>query len=349
MQRFLSTLLYGWAERRFLFAGLITFSMPQLKENVSLAHYSHYKIGGPARFFFNAKSEKEVVWAVREAKKRKLKVFVLAGGTNLLIGDNGFPGLVVRPDLTTLNVKGSAVRVGAGVLVADLLSFVARRSLAGLEWAGGLPGTLGGAVRGNAGCFGGEIKDVIASVRSLDTRRMAIVERSAAQCRFSYRDSIFKKKRGTEIVLGATLRLAKGDMATILAAAKEKIAYREKHHPLEYPNIGSTFKNVPLERFHKSGSKPYRTAIAAGAIRFRDSQFSVKTDPLPVISAAKLIGESGLCGVTFGGAMISPKHPNFIVNVLSANAHDVNVLIGLAKAEVLRKFGVQLEEEVQII
>ena len=129
----------------------------------------------------------------------------------------------------------------------------------------------------------------------------------------------------------------------------EKIAHREKNHPLEHPNIGSTFKNVPLSKIHKEGSRLYRRAIANAALRYRGSIFSIKTDPFPVISAAKLISESGLRGVSFGGAMISPKHPNFIVNVLQAKAGDVKTLIRLAKANVRRKFGVQLEEEIQII
>jgi len=323
--------------------------MPRFQKDISLAPYSHYKIGGPAKFFFNAKDEKGLVWAVREAKKKKLKIFVLSGGTNLLIGDDGFDGLVVRPDIKTLKLKGATMHVGAGVVMADVINFAAQKSCKGLEWAGGLPGTLGGAIRGNAGCFGGEMKDVITSVRSLDTQTMKIVKRNAKQCRFSYRDSIFKKKHGKEIILDAMLHLAAGNKKEILATIQEKIAHRQKNHPLEHPNIGSTFKNVPLERIHKKGSGSYRRALAVGAVSFRGSQFSVKTDPFPVISAAKLIGESGLRGVSFGGAMISPKHPNFIVNVLGASASDVQTLIDLAKAEVWKKFSVQLEEEVQII
>ncbi len=150
--------------------------MPQLKENIPLSKFSHYKIGGPARFFFDAKSAKEVQWAVKQAKARKLPVFVLGGGTNLLICDSGFKGLVLRPSIKDIKVKGTTVTVGAGVMMADLLKFAAAHSLAGLEWAGGLPGTVGGAVRGNAGCFGGEIKDAVASVASFDIKKMKVVK-----------------------------------------------------------------------------------------------------------------------------------------------------------------------------
>ncbi len=167
----------------------------EFRENVPLAKYSHYKIGGPARFFFEPEDEGQIAWAVGEAKKRKLAIFILSGGTNLLIADSGFDGLVIHPSkLLKAGTKSGIVEVGAGVAMADLLKFAAGRSLSGLEWAGGLPGTVGGAIRGNAGCFGGETKDNIVSVRSFDTGTMKFVTRTAAQCAFRYRDSIFKKK-----------------------------------------------------------------------------------------------------------------------------------------------------------
>jgi UDP-N-acetylmuramate dehydrogenase len=337
----------------------------KFRENVLLANYSHYKIGGPARFFFEPKNENEVVWAVGEAKRLKLAVFVLAGGTNLLICDKGFDGLVIHPKLRAITmrtktkgkgkekVKKSMVEVGAGATMADLLKCTAAKSLSGLEWAGGLPGTVGGAIRGNAGCFGGETKDRVVSVRSFDKKTMQFVTRTAAQCAFRYRDSIFKRKsfqkNGGEIIVAATFELVLGDRRAITKAIREKIAYRKRTHPLDYPNSGSTFKNVPLRAIHKKGSAPYKSAVRSGVLVFRGSQFSIKTDPLPVLSAAKLISEAGLRGVSAGGAMISPKHPNFIVNVLHAGSRDVKQLIMLAKGEVHRKFGVDLEEEVQMV
>lgn len=324
-------------------------NMPKFQENVTLARYSNYKIGGPARFFFAPKNEKEVLWAVKEAKARRLPIFILGGGTNLLIDNRGFDGLVLRPNLLTLKSAGTELTVGAGVSMEELLKFSARKSLSGLEWAGGLPGTLGGAIRGNAGCFGGEVKDVVKSVRSFDTKTMKIIERPLAKCAFGYRASIFKKKDGREIVLSATLRLKKGDKKEIAAAIQEKIDHRAKNHPLDYPNIGSIFKNVPLAAVHKKGSAEYKKALREGKLHFRGSHFSIKTDPFPVIYAVKLIAEAGLRGVSSGGAMISAKHPNFIVNVLGAQSSDVKELIALAKFAVKEKFGVELEEEVQIV
>jgi UDP-N-acetylmuramate dehydrogenase len=323
--------------------------MPRFKENVSLSKLSHYKIGGPARFFFEAKSEKDVRWAVAEAKKRKLPIFILGGGTNVLISDAGFDGLVLRPNIRDIKVKGTTITVGAGMSMANLLKAAIIRSLAGLEWAGGLPGTVGGAIRGNAGCFGGEMKDNVVSVRSFDVKTMKLVTRTRRQCAFAYRYSIFKKKNGTEIVLSVTLALAKGNKKEIATVVKERIAYRTERHPLEHPNVGSIFKNVPLHAIHKKGSEKYKKALRESALAFRGSRFSVKSDPFPVIFAAKLISESGLRGVSAGGAMISPKHTNFIVNVLGARSADVMDLIVLTKAEVDRKFGIHLEEEIQLL
>lgn len=290
-----------------------------------------------------------MLWAIKEAKRLKLPVFVLGGGTNLLISDDGFDGLVLRPVMRDIKVKGTTVIVGAGAAMADILKFAVAHSLAGLEWAGGLPGTVGGAVRGNAGCFGGEMKDSVASVRSVDIKTGEIVTRTARACAFAYRDSIFKKKNGAEIILSITFLLAKGNKKEIARVIKERIAYRNVHHPMEHPNIGSIFKNVPVLAVHKAGSAQYKKAIGELSLALRGSNFSVKTDPFPVISAAKLISESGLRGVSTGGAMISPKHPNFIVNVLGAGSTDVMNLIVLAKAEVRKKFGIPLEEEVQLL
>ncbi|HVO28414.1 MAG TPA: UDP-N-acetylmuramate dehydrogenase [Candidatus Paceibacterota bacterium] len=323
--------------------------MPKFQENISLAKFSHYQIGGAARFFFEPKNGQEVAWAVAEAKARRLPMFILGGGTNLLLSDAGFDGLVIRPALASIEASGTAVEAGSGVSIDDLHAYLIAHSLSGFEWAGGLPGTLGGAIRGNAGCFGGETKDIVASVRSFDPETMQTVDRAAPECAFGYRDSVFKHGGAGEIILSAKLSFMKGDRQAIAQAVREKIEHRAKNHPLEYPNIGSMFKNVPLATVCREGSEKYEEGLAKGSVRLDGSRFSVKTDPFPVVSAAKLISESGLRGVSYGGAMISAKHPNFIVNVLGASSEDVKALMALAKAEVKRKFDVDLEEEVQIV
>lgn len=305
------------------------------KEQILLSQFSNYKIGGPARYFFEAKTEREVGDALAVAKRLKLKVFVLGGGTNLLIDDKGFNGLVLKPAITFLKSKGTSVEVGAGVLMKDLLSYVTKKKLSGLEWAGGLPGTVGGAVRGNAGAFKGEIQQVITNVTSIDIASGEKMVRTKKECHFGYRSSIFKEKQKKEIVISATLQLEKGDTEKIKAAILEKIRYRRDRHPIDYPNIGSIFKNVGLD------SVPLKARVGLKKV--------VKTDPFPVVPTAYLISETALQGVSFGGAMISPKHPNFIVNVLEASASDVLALVALVKKEVYKKFCIRLEEEVEIV
>jgi UDP-N-acetylmuramate dehydrogenase len=322
--------------------------MPKFKENVPLAKFTNYKIGGPARFFFEAKTVADIAWAIAEAKSRRLPYFVLGGGTNLLVGDTGFHGLVLRINVGGIAAKGTAITAGAGISMEKLTSFAAKRSLAGLDWAGGLPGTLGGAIRGNAGCFGGEMKDVARTVRSFNIKTMKSVARTAAQCHFGYRTSIFKQRPG-EIIVSATLHMKKGDSKTISAALRKDKAWRMAHHPLEHPSAGSVFKNVPLAKICRPKSAAYREAVRRLSIQYRGSAFSVKTDPVPVIAAAKLIGESGLAGKHSGGGAISPKHTNFIVNTGHAKAKDILFLIAMVKKRVYRKFGIRLEEEIQIV
>jgi UDP-N-acetylmuramate dehydrogenase len=229
---------------------------------------------------------------------------------------------------------GERIRVGAGVLMSDLLSFAAKNGLAGLEWAGGLPGTVGGAIRGNAGAFGSETKDSVLEVTSINIHKkdLELVKRSNKECVFGYRDSYFKKHDGQEIIVDAIFSLQSGEPAAITQAMMDKINYRKTRHPMEYPNIGSIFKNVDLKIITKKKQE--------------DFLHVVKSDPFPVVPTAYLITEAGLKGVSFGGAMISPKHPNFIVNSLNASSDDVKHLIKLVKSTIKKKFDIELEEEI---
>jgi len=307
--------------------------MVKFKRNINLAEYSNYRIGGPAAYFFEAKNVDEVKSAVKLAKDDELPIFILGGGTNLLINDKGFNGLVLKPNLNFLELTNAGtIKAGAGVLMTDLLNFIIEKELSGLEWAGGLPGTLGGAIRGNAGAFGGEMRDAVAEVESLDTKTGKEITRNSAECYFGYRSSIFKEKNNKEIILAATLKLKKGDPKKIKSAVQEKIDYRLLHQPLDHPNIGSIFKNVDLNKIPQA-LRPRFVSV-------------IKNDPFPVVPAAYLIKEAGLAGVSHGGAMISPKHPNFIVNVLESTALDVKTLVNLTKKTVKKKFKINLEEEI---
>jgi len=310
------------------------------ERDILLSRHSHYRIGGPAQYFYRAKKLDEITNVLEHWRRFKSSkndaIFILGAGTNLLIADAGFRGLVLKPEIKFVRKEQEMIRVGAGVLITELLNYLSTKGLAGLEWAGGLPGTVGGAIRGNAGAFGGEIKDAVSEVVSLDIAQNPpkIIKRNNKGCRFGYRDSIFKRANNKEIILEAAFAFKKGDKKEIIEVIEEKIKYRKERHPLEYPNIGSIFKNVPL------------TQININRLNQHKSAFPIKTDPLPIIPTAYLIDQCGLKGVSFGGAMISQKHPNFIVNVLGAKASDVKNLINLAKNEVEKKFNIKLEEEI---
>ncbi|KKQ22166.1 UDP-N-acetylenolpyruvoylglucosamine reductase [Candidatus Wolfebacteria bacterium RIFCSPLOWO2_01_FULL_38_11] len=305
-------------------------------QNVLLKQISHYKIGGHARYFFETDEVDKLAKSIEKARKIKAPIFVLAGSTNVLIGDKGFDGLILRPNFNFIENNDGEVVAGAGTLMSDLLEFVLGKNFSGLEWAAGLPGTVGGAVRGNAGAFGQEIKNIIESVVSLDIleKQPRIVKRTVDECLFNYRSSIFKENRGREVIIEAVFKLRKGDRQSLMEESEKNLNYRLANHPMEYPSLGSTFKNIPLSSFKN------RKFMAS---------LPIKSDPFPIVPAAYLISEAGLKGVSFGGAMISPKHPNFIVNVLDATSKDVENLIKLAKNAVKKKFNIELEEEIERI
>ena len=318
-----------------------------IRKNVNLAKYSNYKIGGPADYFLEAKTVADLQRGIKIAAERNLPIFILGSGTNLLISDKGFKGMVVRPALQSIKViKNNFVEVGSGLLVNDFINFTIRNGLSGMEWAGGLPGTVGGAVRGNAGCYGGETKDLIVSVKSVRLADGKTIKRNNKQCLFGYRDSVFKQNNGKEIIVSAIFRLKPGKKEEMKKLIQEKIDHRLSRHPMDRPSIGSTFKNIPLAQICPEGSKKYSEAVWKSEFKFKKVVFPVKNDPFPVIPVAYAISKVGVMGKSAGGAMVSPKHPNFIINMGGAKARDVEELISLVKKSVWRKFKIRIEEEI---
>lgn len=306
----------------------------QLGKRVELKNFSSIKIGGIARNFVRADSVEELIDALRAAKQVGLPVFILGGGTNILWSDHDFDGVVIQPNLSFIEFDGYTATVGAGVPMPLLVEATVTRGLGGLHWAGGLPGSFGGAVFGNAGCFGGEMKDSVLEVVSLDMDTLELKTRRNRECGFTYRRSIYREAGLREVILYARLKLQPAEKRFLYESVQAKIAYRKAHHPLEYPNIGSIFKNVPVHNLPDALVRPHR--------------HMVKSDPFPVIPTAYLIDRAGLKGAGIGGAAVSPKHPNFIVNVHNATAQDVLDLIDLVKWRVRKQFGILLEEEVRI-
>ncbi|MCL5258124.1 MAG: UDP-N-acetylmuramate dehydrogenase [Patescibacteria group bacterium] len=312
-----------------------------LEKNRKLADFTTFKLGGPADFLVKLKKsgklKKFLEW-FDQTERKNLPILILGGGSNLLINDQGYRGLIVKPEFNLIELLGEKiVKVESGAMMTELIEFVANQGLAGLEWAGGLPGTVGGAVRGNAGCFGGEIKDQLIEVEALNfkTKKVEIFENQA--CQFSYRQSFFKQNPEWLILSAKFIFNQNKSPLELKKIISEKIFYRQNHHPLGYPNAGSIFKNIPLVQ---AGSKLKDLAEKKGVI---------KNDPFPLIPTAFVINELGLKGCRFGGAMVSDKHTNFIVNFNQARTTDVVVLINLIKTKVKNEFNFDLEEEIKII
>jgi len=313
--------------------------MVSFQKNISLKNYSSYKIGGSARLFAEVFSTEELREILKQVQNDSEKIFILGGGTNILIGNRGFDGLVIHNKIEGINVVADGLEMGSGVMIKDLLSFCIENSLSGLEWAGGLPGTIGGAVRGNAGAFKGETKDSVLEIRSLDMKTSSNSDllgekiRTNSECNFGYRNSIFKLGVGeNEFITHVVLGLTAGDKEEIREKIQQKIDYRINRHPMDYPNIGSTFKNIPMDSLSSRLQKEFASFV--------------KTDPFPVVPTTKLLALCGLKGRRVGGAMISDKHPNFIVNVNNATSQDVEALIEVAKNAIKEKYGISLEEEI---
>jgi len=304
-----------------------------IQENIPLAPYTTFKIGGPARFFCEAKDEEEIIEALKFAQEKKLPVFILGGGSNVLVSDKGFDGLAIKIQNSKFKIQNFTMECGAGYLLSKIVSESVKAGLTGLEWAAGIPGTIGGAVRGNAGAYGGAMGDIIESVSAFEIFNFQFSIFKNKDCKFEYRSSIFKKNPNF-IILAATLKLKKGDKAESEKKIKEILAKRKEKQPTDFPSPGSFFKNPIMK--DKKLIKQFET----------DTGQKIKDNKIP---APWLIEEAGLKGKKIGGAMVSEKHANFIVNTGSATAEDVIMLAAVIKTRVRNKFGIQLQEEVQMV
>lgn len=316
-----------------------------IEENIPLAPYTTFKIGGPARFFTRAKSENEVREAVQFARARNQKIYILGNGSNVLISDAGFDGLVIKMELQETGVDGAYLTIGAGVPMAKAAAESAKHKLAGFAWAVGVPGTVGGAVYGNAGCFGGEMKEVVEKVRVLDLSDKAVPVREFAntECEFAYRESIFKL-HPEWIILKATLALQlrpEETGAEIKAITKERLL----EQAIGEKTAGSTFKGIEL------------TEDMIAHIYRHDQRWKkghpntcwIFENRRGYISAGFIIELAGLKKMRVGAAEVSLKHANFILNTGNATAEHVIMLIGIIKERVHRMFGVHLEEEIRYV
>lgn len=272
--------------------------------------HTSFRIGGAADVYIRPLSEEGLLTALQKCRVREVPVYIFGRGTNVLVGDRGIRGAVIdMTGLDAFSAEGCVIRAGAGVPLSVLARCAAEHSLSGLEFASGIPGTLGGGIYMNAGAYDGSMKDVLSSVRVL-TKDHRIVELPAEALDLGYRKSRFRS--GEEIILSAELTLLPGKREEIEAKMKVLNEQRRQKQPLEYPSAGSFFK------------RPETEGLFAG----------------------KLIQEAGLAGFQVGKAQVSPKHCGFVVNLGGATAHDVRALCEAVQAKVKASFGIELEPEV---
>jgi UDP-N-acetylmuramate dehydrogenase len=308
--------------------------LPNVKRNVKLAPYTTFKIGGVAKYFYKANNRENLIKAILIAKRYNLPFFILGGGSNILISDKGFEGLVIKCQMSNVKCQNSKIKTESGTPLALVVTITEKNNLTGLEWTIGIPGTIGGAIAGNAGAFGKSMADVVEEVEVFNAKNEKVKILKKKDCKFSYRESIFKKNKNL-IILSATLKLKKEKRLKIKKRMKEYLEHRKETQPLNLPSIGSIFKNP------KSKIKNPKLLKQFPKLK----EFNRKKE----IPAAWLIEKCDLKGKKIGKAQISKKHANFIVNLNGAFAKDVKKLIELIKKKVKKIFKIQLKEEIEYL
>lgn len=306
----------------------------RIKKNVLLAPLTTFKIGGPADYFFEVKNFQELKLIFQKIRENKNPFFILGGGSNILVADEGFRGWVIKISNKELKIKkvknGVEVIAGAGCLLSEVLKKTLEKGVGGLEWAVGIPGTIGGAICGNSGAYGHSIGELVKEVEVFNPFSFKKEIISANDCHFNYRESIFKEK--PLIIWRVNLFFKKASKFISEKLIKAYLLDRKNKIP-PYPSAGSVFKNVKFEDLPES----LRKKIPAEKIKGGK------------ISAGYLVEKAGLKGKKIGEAEISFQHANFIINKGRAKAKDVLALIKLVKETVKRKFNVDLELEILLV
>lgn len=285
----------------------------QIQEKEPMSKHITFRVGGEADYFVTCNNEKKLATLLAYLTENRIRHMLIGNGSNLLFKDNGYRGVIVNldGDFRRCEVSGNRMVTGSARLLSSVSSMATEHGLAGLEFASGIPGTMGGAIYMNAGAYGGEMKDLVTKVRLMTPDGKNIFERSADEMEFSYRHSGIQSTG--DIVLQVELELTPEDRESIQKRVAELTEKRVSKQPLNYPSAGSTFKR-PVGGY-----------------------------------AAALIQDAGLKGTAVGGAEVSEKHSGFIVNKGGATAADVLNLMKLVEEKVLETSGIRLEPEVRII
>lgn len=297
-------------------------------ENESLAKYTSYKIGGPARWFVSVKDVSRLPEIVAFIQEKQTPYYVLGGGTNTLISDSGFDGLVIKIDDRSITIEGDHVIVASGAVTAMVVNKAVQQGLTGFEWAFGIPGTIGGAIRGNAEAFGISTADILSTVEVIDPQTGSVEMMTPADLQYRYRWSILAEKR--RIIMRARFQLKQSTVEECKARVQNYLSQKKERQPLGAHCAGSAFKNI------------IRASVDRALVP-KEMEANEK------IYAGWLIDQSGLKGEERGDAEISKKHANFIINRGHATSVDVCELITRAKTAVKERFGLDLEEEIRYL
>lgn len=288
-----------------------TIDKTKIKENEDMSKYTSFKAGGKARFLIKANQIQDIKDAIKITKEQNIPFLVIGNGSNILFKDGLYNGIIIKVELNKLEINKDKATVSAGVKNAVLAQKLLENELSGFEFAAGIPGTIGGAIRMNAGAYGGEIKDILEEVTYLDYSTLEEKTITNKECDFEYRHSVFCNNKN--IILSATFNFNKDEKINIQEKMNLYAKSRKDNQPLEYPSAGSTFK--------------------------RGEDFIT----------AKLIDECGLKGYAIGGAQVSEKHAGFIINKDKATSKDIIELIDYVKKVVKEKKGKKIELEIEII
>lgn len=289
----------------------------RLQRDITLAPFSSFGIGGPAKYFFTAKNPTEIIRAVKAARDLNIKFFVLGGGSNILFDDLGYSGLIIKDECSRFHVHPDGISAQSGAVVDKMVDAALAAGLAGIEYAAGIKGTVGGAVYGNAGAFGHAINEILQSaVLYSHDGKIEIVDNN--HFRFAYRKSSLSDSG--DVVLSVRLHLKPGDKEKLADIINERRKFRSEHHPKGLGSAGSVFKNL-------------RTL----------------EDPTNVIPAGKLLEEAGVRGMRVGDAAVFEKHCNIVVNLGNATSSDIKTLVAQMQAAAKAKFGVDLSREILYI
>jgi UDP-N-acetylmuramate dehydrogenase len=303
-----------------------------IRENIALKDLSTFKIGGKAKYVVLADNNDDVIDALRFAQENNLPIGIIGAGCNLLITDDDIDGLVLKMNAKNIEIKDTLVFAEAGLSLAALTALGYKNNLTGLEWAPSVPSSVGGAIRGNAGAFGGETKDKLKQVRVYREGNIMDIEATALD--FQYRYSEFKSPNNKDIILGGLFELETGDVASSQKQVRDNIIKKNQNQPVGVACSGCIFKN-------------YEGTIDTSLYdKYPDLAKFVENGIIP---SGYLIEKAALKGISYGGIQVSDKHANYMINTGDGKFEEVMKLIQIVKDKVSQEFGVDIEEEVSYL